>query len=342
MNNIIGNSNATYLLRLPNWLGDVIMAMPVVDALAKQVGSNNITLLLQPQFLPLLEILNADLKCIALPKKGWSYYRKIYALRKHNYAVQILFTKSERADLEAFIIGAKHRLGCSGRKILLSDSYHLPPEHPFAHTHQSKIWHMFLSHFGLKQQLELAPFKIDYQTESNSNQELINGAKNNIGLICGTENFPAKRWSIDNWCSLIKLLLENTTVDNILLFGTANDAPITKQICQQLSAQPQAAKINNIAGKTNLPQFIYTLDKCQLVIGNDTGGIHLANALGKALIVLFGPTNPINTAPIYHGKSKVIQAANCKATGGGDIDTISPQQVLQQALPMLAPQLAKS
>jgi heptosyltransferase II len=88
------------------------------------------------------------------------------------------------------------------------------------------------------------------------------------------------------------------------------------------------ARVENLAGKTDLVEFGARLRGCGLLVTNDTGGMHLANVLGVPLIALFGPTNPIRTAPVFSAPVQILQPPNCPATGGGALVDLPPAAVV--------------
>jgi ADP-heptose:LPS heptosyltransferase len=109
-----------------------------------------------------------------------------------------------------------------------------------------------------------------------------------------------------------------------VLFGTANDAAITREV----AAGFDPARVRDAAGRTDLLTFARELSGCRLLVTNDTGGMHLANALGVPLIALFGPTNPLRTAPVFNAPVIVVQPPGCPPAGGGRLADISPATVV--------------
>ncbi len=110
-----------------------------------------------------------------------------------------------------------------------------------------------------------------------------------------------------------------------VLFGTPGDAPITAAI----GAGHDSARVENLAGLTTLPAYAARLCACRLIVANDTGGMHLANALGVPLIALFGPTNPIRTGPIFSAPVKILQPAGCPNEGGSPLADLAPEAVIE-------------
>lgn len=308
------------LIRLPNWLGDVVMALPVIRGIQNKHPLAEITLLCQPQFVPLLDALGVDYPRIELPKKGIRYYFQMFALRKHAFDIHVLFTNSERGDIEAFLIRAPKRIGIrrpGKKRRLLTHHYELNARFDEQRIHQTKLWENMAVANGVAEAADYTPY--GHHTPPHNRI---------VGLICGTENTPEKRWPIAHWRALIEQLLINNSATSIQLYGTANDKKITDEVAKDF---PEA-QVNNLAGQTNLAEFMTYLKRASVVVCNDTGGMHLANAVGTPVVALFGPTNPIRTGPTYPLSSIVLQPSGCSPTGPMDIDGISPKRVLKAML----------
>eukprot|EP01035_Chromulina_nebulosa_P006530 gene6530-biopygen5543 len=75
----------------------------------------------------------------------------------------------------------------------------------------------------------------------------------------------------------------------------------------------------------------------RLLVTNDTGGMHLANALGVPLVALFGPTNPIRTGPVFNSPARILQPPGCPPTGGASLHDLAPATVIAAVQEILAP-----
>lgn len=302
-------------IRLPNWLGDVVMALPLIRALQKSRPDAYITLIGKKSFHILIQSLGIADNFIQLPeKKGLAYWKFFWQLRKEKPAIQLLFTNSMRGDLEAFLIGAQERFGIQKNtpRPLLTHTWEKPHLLKEVDTHQVTLWSEFLKYFGLNTAICLDPFAFNKTHTLNLT----------IGLICGTENSPEKRWPIEYWRTLIQAIQKSYPNAFIKLFGTPKDAIITQQVAHEFK------NTLDLAGKTDTLSFLKELSSCRLVIGNDTGGLHLANMVGVPIIGLFGPTNPIRTGPIYKAQKHFLQPKNCPPTGGAIMHDITPTMVL--------------
>jgi ADP-heptose:LPS heptosyltransferase len=152
----------------------------------------------------------------------------------------------------------------------------------------------------------------------------INNKKPNcIGIIAGSSNNEKKCWKPSLWVLLITRILQAKSDLEIFLFGTPKDSKITNFIEQEVGNP----RLSNRAGKTNLVSFANELAECRHVIGNDTGGVHLANLLGIETLILYGPTNPIKTKPVFDAKFEILQPNECPPEGGHSVNDITVDQV---------------
>lgn len=308
-----------FWIRLPNWLGDVVMALPLLRALRVSRPDAEITVLARAQFLPLLEELGVADRLRGLPPKGAQYFGYFRDLRTEYPDCYLLFTNSFRGDLEAKLTACRQRFGIvrpGQRRPLLSHAYTPPAGFDESRVHQFKLWTDFLNHFGLGAAPDLSPFSPSSRGQPTATSLVADDRP--IGLIAGSENNPEKRWPVPHWRTLIEAL----PAQRFVLLGTATDRAITDEV-----AQGFGPRVANLAGRTDLRAFVATLHGLRLLVTNDTGGMHLASALGVPLVALFGPTNPVRTGPIFSGPAKILQPPHCPPTGGGSLADLTPATV---------------
>lgn len=116
-----------------------------------------------------------------------------------------------------------------------------------------------------------------------------------IGFCPGAEFGPAKRYPHYHFATLAKMLIAQGK--QIALFGSPKDVEAGEQIRGLLNKEEQTYCIN-LAGKTSLEQAIDLIAHCQAIISNDSGLMHIAAALNKPLVALYGPTSPNYTPPL--------------------------------------------
>ena len=306
-----------FFIRLPNWLGDVVMALPLLRALRTARPDVEFTLIGKAAFRPLVDVFGLADRFEPLPPHGPGYFLHFYRLR-HSYPdCYILFTNSVRGDLEARLTGCRQRFGIvrvGKRRPLLTHPWNVPAGFDERSLHQLQLWTDFLRHYGLAAPIDLTSLNSKPQTPNS---------KLCFGFIPGSENSPEKRWPVSHWRTLVEKLLTAHPDAAIVLFGTAGDRPITEAVAQGFDP----ARIQNLAGQTDLPGFMARLRECHLLVTNDTGGMHLANALGVPLIAMFGPTNPLRTGPVFASPYRILQPAGCPPAGGASLADLAPETV---------------
>ena len=324
-------------IRLPNWLGDVVMALPLLRAIRAGRPDAEITLLAKPQFHPLLEHWGVADQVRALPPHGTGYFCSFRRLLEEYPDCYLLFTHSGRGDLEAWLTGCPQRFGIrrnGERRPLLTHTFAPPAGFAEPDHHQFELWHHYLRHFGLLAAPDRNPFPL---STLNSQLSTLHSHPSSLhppplstfnlqlstfsplALICGSENNPEKRWPVEHWRALIAALPAHSFV----LLGTANDRPLTDAV-----AAGFGERVRDLAGTTTLLEFAEVLIRCRLLVTNDTGGMHLANALGVPLLALFGPTNPVRTGPVFAAPFQILQPPGCPATGGGSLADLPPDTVV--------------
>lgn len=314
-------------VRLPNWLGDVVMAVPLLRALRASRPDAEITLVARKQFLPLLQQWSIADRLHALPARGAGYFAHFWRMRAEYPDVALLFTNSFRGDFEAWLTRAPQRFGIArpGKpRPLLSHVYRVPRDFDERTHHQLELWENFLRQFGLEGRLDRSPVSAAPGIRHAA-----------VALIPGSENTPEKRWPVAHWRALITAFPEKQFV----VFGTANDQPIATAVVSGSDSR----RVRNVAGQTDLPGFAQALAACEALVTNDTGGMHLGNALGVPLIALFGPTNPVRTGPIFSGPTTVLQPPGCPRAGGGSLADLLPETVAASLRSLLAsPSLSRA
>ena len=120
--------------------------------------------------------------------------------------------------------------------------------------------------------------------------------------VIGIHPFAANQtraWHEDNFAALANLLQEKYRA-RILLFGGAGDKAMGEYLRERIEPAPLMA-----VGGTSLRQTMALLERCTLLVCNDSGIMHLAAALNRPLIALFGPQTPVKFGP-WGERSQVV------------------------------------
>lgn len=160
-----------------------------------------------------------------------------------------------------------------------------------------------------------------------------------VAIHCGGHYFIRKRWPLSYFVQLIQMLQVNFGFRVVLVGG-----PEDRQNASQI--ETSIPGVINIAGHLRLTETAVLLQKCQLFIGNDSGPLHLAAALRRPTIGLFGPTSPNQFYP-YHSPThkflyKGLSCSPCYQFGGSlwqqiprcsrsyCMEAISPEEVVKE------------
>ena len=122
-----------------------------------------------------------------------------------------------------------------------------------------------------------------------------------VGLVLGT-SWVTKEWPQEKWYSLIKSLQYRA---NFVCLGGPKEATQYKPLMDSLAAEGVDQIMLNMLGKTTLQEVGALIESCDVVVTADTGSLHIALALDKPVVALFGPTDPKLWGPLT-GTFKVL------------------------------------
>ncbi len=267
------------LLRSPNWLGDACMALPSIRAIKAGRPDARLTVLSPEKLAPFWrEIPEVD-QVLSFPAKAspWRVSRMIRGGGPQDVA--ILLPNSQRSALEASLAGirrivggAKHR---GGR--LINQRMILPPQ-AYPVRHQAEELLLMVRCLG---GTDPAP----------APRRPTPPGPLRIALCPGAEYGPAKRWPLERFRAVMERISRENNVRWVVV-GTAREADLGGTLVRDFPGDAE-----NLCGKTSLDQLIGELKASHLLLTNDTGTMHLADALGLPVIALFGSTEPMLTGP---------------------------------------------
>ena len=113
-----------------------------------------------------------------------------------------------------------------------------------------------------------------------------------VALCPGAEYGPAKRWPLERYRSVMEEISKDHDLTWVIV-GTAKEADLGETLSKNFPGN-----VENLCGKTSLPELIAELKSCTLLLTNDTGTMHLADLLGVPVVAIFGSTEPALTGPI--------------------------------------------
>jgi lauroyl/myristoyl acyltransferase/ADP-heptose:LPS heptosyltransferase len=322
--------NLHVMVRMPNWLGDIIMAVAVLRTLKHYRPDMELILICQEQFVDFLAALKIADKVVQLPEKNFKYFLNILKIKEvYPYPdVYASLVNSLRGDIEAILMGAPKRIGTdsqnrSYRKIFINNLYENNAD--TESLHQTKLWKNALNEFGIECEDNLSPFKLC------TDISIVSKAKRTIGVVCGSINTPRKRWPAKSWRILIERIHGIYKDVHVNLYGTKADVMFIDEIALFLNRE----RISNLAGKTNILELASYVQRDALVIAIDTGGMHLASMFGRPLICIYGATNALVTGPIFDSDKIIVMPDGCPQNGGFPTEDISIESVFRAIQLML-------
>ncbi|MDB6081113.1 MAG: rfaF [Chlamydiia bacterium] len=306
MQNPLDCTQKKILVRMPNWLGDAVMATPVLEDLKRSYPNAKVTALSSDVIATLLQGNPYVDEAITFSRKGAlkskETKRITELLSSSSYDFGILLTGSFSSAWQLYRAKIPSRIGYPGhfRKALLTEPV------PYADNYEKE--HLVISYKKLLAPLDISlsdtsPHIYISKDEQKSAQKLleshdISSDHTIIGINPGAAYGSAKCWPKERFRELTERLLKNTTI-RVLYFGEQSSKPLIDDICRGLPL-----RVVNLVGKTNLRELFALINSCTLIITNDSGPMHVAAALKKDLVAIFGSTNDIKTGP--YGIGRVI------------------------------------
>ena len=292
-------TNRQILVIGPSWVGDMILAQSLFKLLKQQNEDCAIDVAAPAWTLPLLERMPEVRQAIALPFRHgkldlWQRIRLGRALRAQGYEQAIVLPNSFKSAILPFVAGIPRRTGFRGemRYGLINDLRRLDPVR-LPMTVQRFVALGLPPEAPLPEPLPrpelIASPEGALQALRRLGRELPDSPV--LGLCPGAEFGPAKRWPEEHYAAVARWALEQGYA--VWLFGSAKDAAITQAI-DRLSGN----RCLDLGGKTRLGEAIDLMSLCSAVVSNDSGLMHVAAALDRPLVALYGSSDPHHTPPM--------------------------------------------
>ncbi len=297
------------LLKMPNWLGDLVMSTAAIADLKNHFPQAKITALCLSNVAPLLEN-NPNIDVIITYKKpsGWihrfNHFDVIQDIQSGEYDLGILFTNSFSSALWFWRGRVKYRLGFkdSMRSWLLSKAVPMPTKKNEQHlvtTYKQILEPLGIPISNTSPQLYLTKEEIQTAKEFLAFKGITLEKDLILGINPGAAYGSAKCWLPERFVEVTQQLLHRNSLQ-VIYFGDQAGTSLVDAICQELPKE----RVINLAGKTSLRELIALIKCCSVFLTNDSGPMHIAAALKVPLIALFGSTNEVTTGP--YGSGTVI------------------------------------
>ena len=294
------------VVRSPNWIGDAILSMPALASLPKNFPDAEIWVCASGWTKGIFDSLDWIKGTIPLSNQYSLKNTRSDALelKKHAFDIGILFTNSFGSALLFSLANIPERWGYArdGRHFLLTKRVRTSlldaPRHHL-HYYLSLVSKLGLATAPAELYFRLSDEALS-QTQGLLRSLAVDPNKPILTLSPGASYGPAKRWPAPFFARLATLLQTHQNAQ-VVIIGSETDTEIARSIADLMPDHPI-----DLTGKTTLPQLAGLISQSTLFITNDSGPMHLANALKVPLVAIFGPTDPRITGP-YQKPSKVLQ-----------------------------------
>ncbi|TAN51157.1 MAG: lipopolysaccharide heptosyltransferase II [Methylococcaceae bacterium] len=288
----------------PSWVGDMVMAQSLFLRLKQRYPDSRISVLAPAWTLPLLACMPEVAQGMAMPlghgQFGFAKRRRLGLELRGSFDWAIVLPNSWKSALTPFFAQIPRRTGHLGelRWGLLNDARRLDK------TLLPRTVQRFVA-LGLEKDAALPPdcppprlFVADQQVAAALAKFGLAGPAKVLALCPGAEYGPAKRWPSDHFAVLARAKLAAGW--QVWLFGSDKDQAAAEAIVQ---AAPGCI---NFAARTCLAEAVALLSLADAVVSNDSGLMHVAAALDKPLVALYGSSDPGFTPPLSD-KARIVR-----------------------------------
>ena len=319
-------------------VGDVLWTTPLLSNLRTAYPDAQIDYLVKDFCAPVL-FNNPDVDRLVVFSKGRlsDQVSFLKLLRDSRYGLTIDLVGTPRTAIQSLVTGAANRIGFDfGYRRLFYN--HVLDARAANYGHEVEFNLSVLEYLGIPATIKdlifnLTPEEREYQRACYRNMDLDD--QEVIGLI-PTGGWPCKRWPVEYYVETAQALAAEEGRKILVFWGSQSEQAEANLIAQ---ACPQAQPIP----PTSLRQMAALLSGCQLIIGNDSGPLHIATALKVPVLSFYGPTVPRSQGP-WGQPQAVLQAPGlsclgCNRTRCPDprcMTGIRPELVIDQAEQRLA------
>jgi heptosyltransferase-2 len=283
------------LVRLPNWLGDVVMSSAFIGAVRQVYPAAQVDVIIKRELSAIASLIPGLTNIYAFSKDEYKglggVYRYGKTLRDQQYDIFFTLPDSLSSAVMGKATGAKQRIGYSkeGGFFLLTKVCKRP-----------KNVHRVDEYLSILEQVNGMPV-----TGRKVMLPASEVKPSNLILLNFNSEAASRRMPLDKGRALLNLLTNTFTTHKFGLLGGPKDSIFIEEI---LADAANAYRIENYAGKTTLLTLTNLMASAKVLLTTDSGPAHLANSLGLPVVSLFGAGNENNTAPYNKGNLTVIRA----------------------------------
>lgn len=282
-----------------NWIGDAVMSMPGLQLFRQEHPEAEITVLARP----LIRSLWSMHPAVNHLETMGAAFPTVAKLRQTHFDRVCIFPNSFRSAFVPLMAGIPRRIGPRGhwRRLMLTEPVRLPSGHQQFE---------YMKILGVQGEPPAPQIHVPEESIRSLETKLTAAGFNFTGrpvitLLPGAARGPSKRWPAEHFVLLAKRLCDDIGAQ-ILLGGGPDDAAVCAEIAAWIGRDAAS-----LAGQTTVAEWAAMLKRSHCVVSNDSGGMHLATAVGTPVAAIFGITDPRKTGPL--GRSVVLQKSTVQS-----------------------------
>ncbi len=308
------------VVRGTNWVGDAVMTVPALRALRQVLPQAHITLATRPWAEGLFagaDFIDDLLLYERRPRSVRDVLRQTREWRKRRFDLAVLLQNAFEAALIAASARVPLRLGYAtdGRRALLTHPVALPAWRSERHEvfyYLAIVTELERLLYGASDVAQRAPsYALRVSLERQEQARVLlreNGANATrplVALCPGSTNSRAKRWPAERFAALADKFIDEAGME-VVLVGAPDELEVSLAVKAAMRGQPVM-----LTGHTNLSQVVAVLSLSDALVTNDTGPAHIAAALERPTLVIFGPTDPRTTRPFSQTAEIIRRPPEC-------------------------------
>jgi len=294
------------LILKPSSLGDVVLALPVLRLLRQHLPQAEIYWWIETTFAPLLEG-DPDLNgLVHFNRREWKSplnwaepVRSVRSVRGQHFDWVIDLQALARSAAFGWFANGDLFIGLDDSREWASGFYDIAVRRP-ASRHAADWYLEVLPVLGVPVHQNFTWLPPRPTIARQIEHKWPAGAHRWIALQPGAR-WMTKRWPAEHFAALVREFSRAHAEFRFVILGSKADEELGRTVS---SGNPNACL--DLTGKTSLVEMIEWIRACELMVTNDTGPMHVATALGKPLVALLGPTNPMHTGP-YRRPHDILQ-----------------------------------
>ncbi|MFC1811242.1 glycosyltransferase family 9 protein [Thermodesulfobacteriota bacterium] len=351
-NNLIKKDVRNILLIQLGDIGDVVLSFPIIRALRKNFPHSSLIVAVREKAKELIEDCPWATDVISVNKKKRKLYQEIVyqknfflRLRKYNFDVAIDLRTGTRDAILVLLSGARLRIG------FYSLDGKLWRNKVYTHLHKLGIkiggWHFVEYYQDILKVFNLTIENIWPELDVPLyRQQCVSELFRKEGIpidhpVIAVQPFSLwsyKEWGIDKYIQLIKWI--NTEYElSVIITGSPEERTRADQIRKRCGGN-----VFNFAGKTSIGAFTALLKACDLFVGGDSSGMHIAAAVGTPTVSIFGPSSAFALAPKGDGHCVVQKELPCvpcneKGCEGDETSRCLEELTIDEVIPVVKEQI---